>query len=111
MWYFVDIFSFVPFGHCITDFLLPHWYLLAFLILNTAFRSRRKGYMTLSYDLEGSCKPIQTSLRPPLFIEVPVSSQKSEWSCIFIYICVCVCLCVYVCVCVTKFCLFLRFSY
>ena len=61
-----------------TDFFFPHLFLLAFLILNTAFRSRRKGCMTVSYDLEGSCKPIQTSLRPPLFIEVPVFSQNSE---------------------------------
>ena len=37
---------FFPFGHCITDFFFPHWYLLTFIILNTAFRSRRKGCMT-----------------------------------------------------------------
>ena len=36
-------------------------------------------------SIRGEVWTIKTSLSQPLFIEVPVSSQESEWSCISVF--------------------------
>ena len=43
VWYFVDIFFLFPFGHGITDVLLPLWYLLTFLYLTQHIRHDKEA--------------------------------------------------------------------
>jgi len=62
------------------------WYLIPFL-LNPSLMYVCQCKLTFVFDqpqdtVLSSCWAHKTSLTPPLFIEVPVQSQESEWSCI-----------------------------